>query len=113
MAQRRIDALKILLLLEPKRVHDLELALQPARRDVSGILIVAAVQSPVCQRRINSAKLRHQRSKAVKDLLRIAGVFNGYGKDAVSNFAAESEVCRGWQAHQDTCIFVGGLRAIS
>src|ERR1700722_16086838 len=113
MAQRRIDALKILLLLEPKRVHDLELALQPARRDVSGILIVAAVQSPVCQRRIDSAKLRHQRSETGKNWLRVAGVFIGYGKDTVGNFATESEVRRGRKAHQDTCIFVGGLCAIS
>ncbi len=45
--KRCIDALQVMLLLQPERVHDLQLPLQAARGDVGGVLVVLAVQSPM------------------------------------------------------------------
>ncbi len=46
-------------------------------------------------------------------LLRVTGIFDCNGEDAVGYFAAECKVGRGRQAHQYPGIIVSDLRAVS
>ena len=102
-----------MLLLQPERIHDVELTLQAAGRDAGGVLVVVAVQSPMRKWGIHGTQLCHQRSHAVDHLLGITGVFHRDGKDAVRNFPTQRQVRRGRQAHQYTRIVVGALGAVS
>ena len=64
--------------------------LQPARCNTGRVLIILTMQSPPCKWRIDSTQFCHQRSQTMNHLLGVTGVFDGYGEDPVSHFAAAS-----------------------